>query len=45
VADYAFLYDRVQMGRRDPQHWSMQVHCERGKPAWYAVDAPRLSSG
>ena len=37
-ADYAYLYDRVQMARGEPQHWGTQVKCERGKPELYAVD-------
>lgn len=38
MADYAYLYDRVQMGLGKPQHWGSQTQCEDGKPALYEVD-------
>lgn len=38
MSDYAYLYDRVQMGLGKPQHWGSQVKCEGGKPMLYAVD-------
>jgi hypothetical protein len=40
MADYAYLYDRVQMGRGKPQHWGTQVKCHDGKPSLYPVDDP-----
>jgi hypothetical protein len=38
VADYAYLYDRVQMGLGKPQRWGTQAPCEDGKPTLYKVD-------
>jgi hypothetical protein len=40
MRNYAYLYDRVQMGQSKPQHWGTQVNCEGGKPVLYAVDDP-----
>lgn len=40
MADYAYLYDRVQMGLGKPQHWGTQAKCEDGKPVLYPVDDP-----
>ena len=40
MADYAYLYDRVQLGRGKPQHRGTQVKCEGGKPVLYPVDDP-----
>ena len=40
MSDYAYLYDRVQMGLGKPQHWGSAVKCENGKPVLYAVDDP-----
>lgn len=38
MSDYAYLYDRVQMGLDKPQHWGTQAKCEKGKPVLYPVD-------
>lgn len=38
MSDYAYLYDRVQMGLDKPQHWGTQTRCEKGKPELYPVD-------
>ena len=38
MSDYAYLYDRVQMGLDKPQHWGTQAKCEKGRPMLYAVD-------
>ena len=38
MSDYAYLYDRVQMGLGKPQHWGTQAKCENGKPVLYPVD-------
>ena len=40
MSDYAYLYDRVQMGLDKPQHWGTQTRCEDGKPVLYTVDDP-----
>ena len=40
MSDYAYLYDRVQMGLGKPQHWGSQTKCVDGKPVLYAVDDP-----
>ncbi|HTT63519.1 MAG TPA: DUF6624 domain-containing protein [Bryobacteraceae bacterium] len=40
MTDYAYLYDRVQMGLGKPQHWGTQAKCENGKPVLYPVDDP-----
>lgn len=39
-SDYAYLYDRVQMGLDKPQRWGTQAKCENGKPVLYAVEDP-----
>jgi uncharacterized protein DUF6624 len=33
MSDYAYLYDRVQVGLGKPQRWGTQTRCENGKPA------------
>lgn len=38
--DYAFLYDRVQVGLGKPQHWATQTKCLDGKPVLWPVDDP-----
>jgi len=38
MSDYAYLYDRVQVGLGKPQHWGTQTHCEDGKPVMAPVD-------
>src|SRR6266403_1081763 len=40
MGDYAYLYDRVQVGLGRPQHWGTQTHCEDGKPVMAPVDDP-----
>jgi hypothetical protein len=40
MSDYAYLYDRVQMGLGKPQRWGSQVKCEGGKPVLYTVEDP-----
>jgi hypothetical protein len=40
LTDYAYLYDRVQMGLGKPQHWGTQATCEKGKPVLYTIDDP-----
>jgi len=40
MSDYAYLYDRVQMGLGKPQHWGSAAKCENGKPVLYPVDDP-----
>src|SRR5947207_392201 len=40
MSDYAYLYDRVQMGLNKPQRWGTQATCENGKPVLYSVDDP-----
>jgi hypothetical protein len=40
MSDYAYLYDRVQMGLGKPQHWGAAGKCEEGKPVLYPVDDP-----
>jgi Family of unknown function (DUF6624) len=40
MTDYAYLYDRVQVGRGKPQHWGTQINCEVGKPVLAPVDDP-----
>lgn len=37
-ANYAYLYDRVQMGEGKPQHWGTQSSCENGHAVLYRVD-------
>ena len=38
MGDYAFLYDRVQVGQGKPQHWGTQTKCEGGRPILVRVD-------
>jgi hypothetical protein len=38
MSDYAYLYDRVQVGLGKPQHWGTQTRCENGKPVLDPVD-------
>jgi hypothetical protein len=40
MGDYAYLYDRVQMGLGKPQHWGSQAKCGNGKPTLYPVNDP-----
>lgn len=40
MSDYAYLYDRVQVGLGKPQHWGTQTKCQNGKPALDPVDDP-----
>ncbi len=40
MSDYAYLYDRVQMGLGKPQHWGTAAKCAEGKPVLYPVDDP-----
>jgi hypothetical protein len=36
--DYAYLFDRVQIGRGKPQHWGTQSHCENKEAVLFLVD-------
>jgi hypothetical protein len=38
MSDYAYLFDRVQVGLGKPQRWGTQVKCEAGKPVLAPVD-------
>ncbi len=38
MSDYAYLYDRVQVGLGNPQHWGSQVTCKGGRPVLDPVD-------
>lgn len=38
MTDYAYLYDRVQVGLGKPQHWGTQADCVKGKPVISPVD-------
>lgn len=40
MGDYAYLYDRVQVGLGKPQHWGSQTKCVNGKPVLSPVDDP-----
>jgi hypothetical protein len=40
MSDYAYLYDRVQVGLGKPQHWGSQSKCQNGKPVLEPVDDP-----
>lgn len=40
MTDYAYLYDRVQVGLGKPQHWGTQAKCVKGKPVLSPVDDP-----
>ena len=39
-SDYAYLYDRVQVGLGKPQRWGSQVKCQDGEPVLAPVDDP-----
>ena len=40
MSDYAYLYDRVQVGLGKPQHWGTQTKCVNGKPVLDPIDDP-----
>jgi hypothetical protein len=40
MSSYAYLYDRVQLGLKQPQRWGTQTVCENGKPMLYRVEDP-----
>jgi hypothetical protein len=40
MGDYAYLYDRVQVGLGKPQRWGTQTKCEDGKPVLSPVEDP-----
>ncbi len=40
MSDYAYLYDRVQLGLGKPQYWGSQIECQHGKPVLARVDDP-----
>ena len=40
MTDYAYLYDRVQVGLGKPQRWGSQVACKDGKAVLSPVDDP-----
>jgi hypothetical protein len=40
MSDYAYLYDRVQVGLGKPQLWGSQIKCQDGKPVLAPVDDP-----
>lgn len=40
MSDYAYLYDRVQVGLGKPQRWGSQTSCQDGKPVLAAVEDP-----
>jgi hypothetical protein len=40
MSDYAYLYDRVQVGLGKPQRWGSQVQCKDGKPGLHPVEDP-----
>jgi Family of unknown function (DUF6624) len=40
MSDYAYLYDRVQVGLGKPQRWGSQTKCVNGKPVLDPVDDP-----
>jgi hypothetical protein len=39
-ANYAYLYDRVMVNEKKPQHWGTQISCKNGKPVLDPVDDP-----
>lgn len=39
-ANYAYLYDRVMVNEKKPQHWGTQISCKNGKPVLDPVDHP-----
>ncbi len=38
MSNYAYLYDRVQVGLGKPQRWGTQAKCEAGKPVLSPVE-------
>ncbi|MCX6613142.1 MAG: hypothetical protein NTW74_20110 [Acidobacteria bacterium] len=40
MSDYAYLYDRVQLGLGKPQRWGTQIKCHEGKPTVAEVEDP-----
>lgn len=40
MSDYAYLYDRVQVGQGKQQRWGTQVECRECKPELPPVEAP-----
>ena len=38
MSDYAYLYDRVQLGLGKPQRWGTQIKCNEGKPTVAEVE-------
>lgn len=38
--NYAYLYDRVMVNEKKPQHWGTQISCKSGKPVLDRVDNP-----
>ncbi len=40
MSDYAYLYDRVQVGQGKQQRWGTQVECREGKPELPPVEDP-----
>lgn len=40
MSDYAYLYDRVQVGLGKPQPWGSQTKCVNGRPVLSPVDDP-----
>lgn len=44
--NYAYLFDRVEVGQGRPQHWGTQVHCAAGNQAiLYPTDDPANLDG
>jgi hypothetical protein len=39
-ANYAYLYDRVMVNEKKPQHWGTQISCKNDKPVLDPVDDP-----
>jgi len=40
MSDFAYLFDRVQVGLGKPQRWGTQVKCEAGQPVLQPVEDP-----
>ena len=40
MSDYAYLYDRVQVGLGKPQRWGTHTTCREGKPVLNPVEDP-----
>ena len=40
MSNYAYLYDRVQVGLGKHQFWGTQIKCENGKPVLFPVADP-----